>query len=141
MADLPIGSIVMFDGFTPPAGWHDCDGDNGTPNLIGAFPMGVPSGGTLGATGGSETHVHPNADTGYQTHGHAEATANSGVSTGSSVPKIWAGSAAFGLDEHQHEVSIPAVTGSISHKHPVPDTAPASSMPPNIRLRYIMRCE
>lgn len=144
MADLPIGSIIMFDGATLPAGWFDCDGSTHggieTPNLIGKFPMGVPSGGTLGAFGGAATHVHTNLDTGYQTHGHAATSANTGVSSGS-VGGIWAGSSYYGLAEHQHTVSIGAVSESTSHKHTVPDTVEASSLPPNISLRYIMRCE
>lgn len=145
MADLPIGSIVMFDGVTPPVGWYDCDGSTHsgvvTPNLIGAFPKGVPSGGTLGATGGSDTHSHTNSDTGYQTHGHTATSANSGAAVGSSIGNIWDGSTHSGVKEHQHLLSISALSSQDSHKHTVPNTDSGSSMPPYIRLRYIMRCE
>jgi microcystin-dependent protein len=145
MVDLPIGSIVMFDGVTPPAGWYDCDGytRNGitTPNLIGAFPMGVPiSGGSLGATGGSTTHIHTNLASGNATHGHGAVSGNSGVSSGSRVGNIWAGSS-YGLDYHQHLVSVAAVSSQETHNHTVPNTDSGSSLPPYIRLRYIMRCE
>jgi microcystin-dependent protein len=36
---LPIGTILMWSGSiaTVPAGWHICDGTNGTPNLTGRF--------------------------------------------------------------------------------------------------------
>src|SRR6476646_7785896 len=36
---LPIGTILMWSGSiaTVPAGWHLCDGTNGTPNLSGRF--------------------------------------------------------------------------------------------------------
>lgn len=37
---LPIGSIIAFHGETIPEGWAICDGNNGTPNLIGKFVMG-----------------------------------------------------------------------------------------------------
>ena len=145
MADLPIGSIIMFDGITPPVGWYDCDGSTHsgvvTPNLIGRFPKGVPSGGTLGAIGGSSTHTHTNLDTGYQTHGHATTSANSGAASGSSVGNIWSGSTYTGVKEHQHLLSIAALTNQNSHKHTSPNTVAGSSMPPYIRLRYIMRCE
>jgi len=145
MADLPIGAIIMFDGITPPVGWYDCDGSTHsgvvTPNLIGRFPKGVPSGGTLGATGGSATHSHTNLDSGYQTHGHAATSANSGAASGSSVGNIWSGSTYTGVKEHQHLLSIAALTNQNSHNHPVPNTASGSSLPPYIRLRYIMRCE
>jgi microcystin-dependent protein len=145
MADLPIGSIVMFDGANPPVGWYDCDGSTHsgitTPNLIGRFPKGVPSGGTLGATGGSSTHTHTNLDTGYQTHGHAAASANSSVGSTPSVGNIWGGSTYSGVGQHQHLLSISALSSQDSHKHTVPNTASSSSLPPYIRLRYIMRCE
>ena len=144
MADLPIGSIVMFDGATLPAGWYDCDGSSHagvtTPNLIGKFPRGVPIGGTLGATAGASTHTHANLDTGNQTHGHAGTSSNSGQS-GADVGGIWAGTYAYGLANHQHLLTAPAVTGAQSHKHTMPNAESATSLPPNISLRYIMRCE
>lgn len=34
---FPVGSIIMFNGATIPDGWAICDGNNGTPNLIGRF--------------------------------------------------------------------------------------------------------
>ena len=35
---IPIGTIIMFDGSSKvPPGWAVCDGNNGTPNLIGRF--------------------------------------------------------------------------------------------------------
>jgi len=37
---LPAGSIIMWSGSTPPAGWKLCDGTNGTPDLRGRFIMG-----------------------------------------------------------------------------------------------------
>lgn len=145
MADLPIGSIVMFDGVTPPVGWYDCDGSTHsgvvTPNLIGRFPKGVPSGGTLGATGGSGTHSHTNLDSGYQTHGHTATSGNSSVASSPSVGNIWGGNTYSGVKEHQHLLSISASSSQGSHKHTVPNTDSGSSMPPYIRLRYIMRCE
>ena len=145
MADLPIGSIVMFDGVTPPTGWYDCDGSSHagvtTPNLLNRFPKGVPSGGTLGATGGSSTHVHSNSDTGDQTHGHAATSANSGGADGTTVSGIWAGSTYSGVGGHQHLLSIAALVNQLIHRHTAPNTDSGSSMPPYIRLRYIMRCE
>jgi hypothetical protein len=145
MAELPIGSIIMFDGVTPPVGWYDCDGGSyagvQTPNLVGAFPLGVPaSGGSLGAAGGASTHTHTNLSTGNATHGHAAASGNSGSASGQAVNNIWSG-AATGLAGHNHLLSVGAVTGAESHNHTVPNTDAATSMPPYIRLRYIMRCE
>lgn len=144
MADLPIGSIVMFDGSTLPAGWYDCDGGTyggiQTPNLIGAFPRGVlASGGSLGATGGSNTHVHTNSVTGNATHGHAGDSLNSGMASSPTVGGVWTGTN-YGLDDHNHLLTLAAVSNQASHYHSVPDTDAGSSLPPYIRLRYIMRC-
>ena len=50
---LPIGVIIMYSGNTIPFGWHICDGNAGTPNLVDRFIVGA--GGTYGvkATGGN----------------------------------------------------------------------------------------
>lgn len=146
MSALPIGSIVLFDGATPPAGWYDCDGStqNGlvTPNLIGAFPRGVlASGGSLGATGGATTHSHTNSASGYTAHGHAASGSNSGVSSGTTVGNIWGGNTYTGVAGHQHFTSSPALSSQANHQHTIPGTDTATSMPPYIRLRYIIRCE
>ena len=54
----PIGTVKMFSGsFTNNStipGWYICDGNNGTPNLVGKFVRG---GSSSGATGGSDTHT------------------------------------------------------------------------------------
>lgn len=36
---LPIGTIIAYHGDSIPDGWAICDGQNGTPNLIGKFIM------------------------------------------------------------------------------------------------------
>lgn len=40
---LPSGAIVWFKRQTAPTGWTICDGTNGTPNLIGRYPLGATS--------------------------------------------------------------------------------------------------
>ena len=51
---LPIGSIIMFSGLMSeiPDGWAICNGENGTPNLIGKF---IKAWTTSGETGGSNS--------------------------------------------------------------------------------------
>ena len=143
--DLPIGSIVMFTGNGMSVGWYVCDGGTYagivTPNLVGAFPKGVPAAGTLGVTGGATTHVHTNSNTGYADHGHAATSANTGGFDGNPVSDIWAGGSDAGVNTHTHPISEGAVSGQASHAHTVPNTDAASSLPPNISLRYFMRCE
>ena len=50
---LPKGSIIMFGGASAdiPDGWAICDGQNGTPNLVGKF---IKAGSTSGKEGGKE---------------------------------------------------------------------------------------
>ena len=46
---LPSGAIVWFTNrTTAPSGWAICNGTNGTPNLIGGYPLGATSG--IGST-------------------------------------------------------------------------------------------
>lgn len=143
--DLPIGSIILFDGATLPAGWYDCDGSThsgiATPNLISKFPKGVPSGGTLGAAGGASTHTHANANTGETSHGHGAKNATTSQPSGD--VGVWGqqGSGAYQSVSHTHTITINAVASGSPHAHAMPTTDAASSLPPNIRLRYIMRCE
>lgn len=74
----PSGLIAMWHGTIAniPSGWIICDGNNGTPNLLGKFVEGVATAATdPGATGGSQSkntvghshndagHLHTNPDT------------------------------------------------------------------------------
>ena len=55
-ANMPPGSIIMWAGTIAsiPSGWIICDGNNGTPNLLGRFVEGVATAATNpGTTGGS----------------------------------------------------------------------------------------
>lgn len=54
---LPIGFIGMWYGSLGalPAGWQNCDGTNGSPDMRGFFPRGAGGALALGATGGSAT--------------------------------------------------------------------------------------
>lgn len=46
------GMIIAFRGTSIPSGWALCNGQNGTPNLVGKFIRGGTS---YGTTGGSDT--------------------------------------------------------------------------------------
>lgn len=45
---VPSGFIGWFNRETAPEGWAVCDGTNGTPDLIGRYPLGATSG--IGST-------------------------------------------------------------------------------------------
>lgn len=51
---IPVGTIVMWHGSEIPEGWAICDGNNGTPNLIGKF---IKASDTGGETGGGGNHT------------------------------------------------------------------------------------
>jgi microcystin-dependent protein len=62
----PIGTIKMWYGTAAnvPAGWHVCDGTNGTPDMRGRFPVGAAYDATqtsaeyaVGKTGGEAKHT------------------------------------------------------------------------------------
>ena len=57
---VPLGTIVMWSGKanTIPDGWQICDGNNGTPNLVGRFVIGRSSAYPLNTYGGSTDHFH-----------------------------------------------------------------------------------
>jgi microcystin-dependent protein len=72
---VPAGTIVMFHGGTIPAGWAQCDGNSGTPDLRGRFIVaagqsaGTPAPGdfnpnySVNSTGGENRHVLTKAET------------------------------------------------------------------------------
>lgn len=57
---IPIGSIVIWHGAIVdiPAGWHLCDGNEGTPDLQNQFIVCAGDAFDPGDNGGSNTHTH-----------------------------------------------------------------------------------
>lgn len=66
---LPIGSIIMFGGKSTdiPEGWAICDGQNGTPNLIGKFIK-------ASSTSGEEGDLRDNTNNGNNINGDQTTT-------------------------------------------------------------------
>lgn len=58
-SSFPVGWINLFYGNLAniPAGWHVCDGTNGTPDMRDKVPLGASSTRELGTTGGEEMHT------------------------------------------------------------------------------------
>ena len=77
---IPAGTIVMWHGSEIPDGWAICDGNNGTPNLIGKFIKASDKGGETGGGGnytikGNNNYVKLNAEhLPDHTHGIAKLT-------------------------------------------------------------------
>lgn len=71
------GMVVMWDEPISeiPVGWAICDGNNGTIDMFGKFPMGAIDDMSVGVEGGSASvtltasnlpsHTHPNSSTGH----------------------------------------------------------------------------
>lgn len=74
MTLLPVGAIIMWYGSlgSLPAGWQNCDGTNGSPDLRGSFPRGAGGALALGASGGAAT-ASGNTDAGGD-HSHGGVT-------------------------------------------------------------------
>jgi hypothetical protein len=86
-APVPKGGIIMWSGTiaTKPAGWHLCDGTNGTPNLTNKFVIGANADdagvakttvtGSASQTGGTKdavvvSHTHTGTATSSGSHSH-----------------------------------------------------------------------
>jgi microcystin-dependent protein len=52
---VPVGTIILWYGTEAPDGWAICNGENGTPNLAGKFPVGAGNAYAPGAEGGADT--------------------------------------------------------------------------------------
>ena len=92
---VPSGIISMWSGAVSaiPSGWNLCDGNNGTPNLVGKFIKGGSTAGTTGGSGttssnGSHTHSTPN-----HSHSHSLSAGSHTLST-SQMPS------------HKHRIKI-----------------------------------
>ena len=44
VSNIPKGAIMWFNLTSAPTGWVVCDGNNGTPDLRGRYPLGAVSG-------------------------------------------------------------------------------------------------
>jgi hypothetical protein len=80
---VPSGIISMWSGAAAaiPSGWNLCDGNNGTPNLVGKFIKGGSTAGTTGGSGttssdGSHTHSTPS-----HSHSHSLSAGSHTLST------------------------------------------------------------
>jgi len=75
------GLICLWSGAIVdiPAGWHLCDGTNGTPDLRDKFVVGAGSTYAVGASGGSLTHTHTFTSNGHTHTMPAGAQLNAGA--------------------------------------------------------------
>ena len=141
MSDFPVGTILLLYGSIVPVGWAKCDGNNGTPNLINKFVFGAKVDAELKTTGGSDTHVHPEPNTGIGgAHGHANTTASiTGQPPAVAAPPGTTSYKYVGRADHTHGDATITIQSDDGHAHPVPNTNSASSVPLHIQRIYIMK--
>lgn len=138
--DFPIGTIIAWDNAAIPDGWAVCDGNNGTPNLVGRFVRGAEEDGDLRVTGGDDSHYHTTPNTGYAgSHNHGlnfslAAAAVSGVSGNTGT------TATHAAKSHGHDsIDIKNISTAGSHYHSTPNTGLANNIPVHIKRVFIMR--
>ncbi len=137
--DFPIGTIIAWDNAAIPDGWAVCNGNNGTPNLVGRFIRGAELDDDLRVTGGADSHYHTAPNTGYAgSHNHGgsksfSASAPSGI-TGT------LGTGATHADEsHGHGTITAFISTEGNHYHTTPNTDAANNIPVHIKRVFIMR--
>jgi microcystin-dependent protein len=146
-AGVPVGTIVMFGGSTPPANWALCLGSSQSttgpyatlfavigyafggsganfnlPNLQGAFPIGASASYALGAQGGAATHAIAVAELPAHAHPIAAVTHTHGVTQSGHVHPDPGHTHGVGDPGHAHTVSV---TGS-------PGYGVGAVSPPNV---------
>jgi hypothetical protein len=120
LASYPKGTILPFAGQSSsiPAGWHICDGSNGTVNLIDRLPYGASSNAQIGKDDeGSRTHKHD-----YVEQKTLEAD----------IGGVFQPSRAFQTQTGDH-------LADHTHKIPGGTTQEASSLPPVTRVFFIQK--
>lgn len=152
---IPVGGILIWAGLIAdiPANYVLCDGTSPRPDYRGVFLRGNPNGGTVGATGGADTHIHTdNAGGIHSDHTqdafstqHTHATTNSvGDHTHGTVSGTRTTGATMNTDSslgaHTHTYTAytwshtHTIQNSASHTHTIDS---ASTLPPYYEVQFI----
>ena len=138
--DLPIGTIIMWDGGQIPAGWVLCDGDNGTIETRGVFIRCASADADLADTGGGMSHFHTNTNTSTRAnHNHGGSMKGSDASSSSSVSVTVGSGVSAAQVGHSHGDPIVYIGSAGSHSHTVPNTKSESNLPKSVQRAFIMK--
>ena len=136
--EIEIGGIALWNGAiaTIPAGWHQCNGLDGTLDIEAIYVMGAIYSTSVGLTGGAVEHLHALNNTG-SSGDHNHSFGFTSTTNGSSVA-VASGTVGRSKVSHSHSASANTEAGG-AHTHSVGNTDAASSHPPFHRLYWIMR--
>ena len=138
------GYPVNPDTNTGDAGWHICDGTNGTPDLRGKFILGASDSHAAGSAGGEESHVLTVNE--MPAHSHTGTTSTNGAHY-HSVTEVY-----FSRDDDQKGIKLDyadntrtlntSTNGDHNHTFTTENSgsgAAHNNMPPYYTLSYIMK--
>ena len=147
---LPVGVISMWGDSIAnlPPGWNQCNGANGTPDMLDRFPRGIATGEQPGIVGGSDTHRHRytevpqhthtvNSDNMWHRHSYrtASGTTNWGLSGSTSCSSSWGTpltySTASSSPSHYHDILPKGDEYAYSSYE--------NSLPPYVKLIYMQK--
>ena len=151
---FPAGTITLFYGTVPPAGWAICNGQEvdradgtgkiTTPDLRGRVAIGVSNEYALGAVLGAASHALTTSRAADHAHGAATTIAQraTGVTANVSTRDVDAGSSANNLVSgvslidpgHTHDAAT-TIDPAGAHSHDVT----VDVIQPSLALHYIMR--
>jgi microcystin-dependent protein len=120
-------SIIMWYGDTVPNGWAECNGQNGTPDLRGRFPLGEGQGANLTnrpnkSIGGAETHKLTIAEMPRHSHRFNYPRGDRNWTDGT-------GNTFWGQHQYNNWKDI----------NPAGDDQPHNNMPPFLVFKFIMK--
>lgn len=119
--EIPTGGILIWTGLLAniPAGFYQCDGDDGRPNLLSKFLRGSADGVNPGGEGGSDTHTHTDQDAGSHS-AHSQTSAGNHQHAATDILGIhkhdWLG---MDRDDTSHAAcaEVPIMAGDHSHTY------------------------
>lgn len=131
-------TIVAWSGTIKeiPAGWYLCDGNNGTPNLVGKFVRGTVQKSKMHSQQEKSSHSHTCTEEGSHTHSHSGGTHYHTMLDDRNAYKFrtikeWGSYKTNSDGSHSHTVS-----SNGSHSHIVYTSTP---MPEYYKLAFIMK--
>jgi hypothetical protein len=117
---VPINTIIMWYGATIPPGWAECDGQNGTPDLRGRFPMAFNGkdssiANRIGNTGGQYNVRLSEAQ--MPKHFHEGTTDPAGIHSSTTGCSAGADTGADDVGTHNHTIVTNPAGSSAEHNN------------------------